>query len=197
MGKIKSAWEIALERTENIVVDEEKIRRNEIIGKIRRIAGSYLLEESPDTEKLVDTLKDYPAKDLKDALELTIINSLSLPMDTPSEDIYSRVGTLLSIATNNSSSALAIFEQISNLCKQYPLHRKQLLEQMKAQFEPMLRDKESQMKEQYGQDIHLSLETDKEFAQIVRQNMEKLEKQYQQTLDSGKAELRQILESIN
>ena len=39
MGRIKSAWEIALERTENIEVDAEKIRHSANIEAIRKIAG--------------------------------------------------------------------------------------------------------------------------------------------------------------
>ena len=43
MGRIKSAWEIALEKTESIEVDENKIRHNADIDAIRRKAGAYLL----------------------------------------------------------------------------------------------------------------------------------------------------------
>ena len=49
MGKIKSAWEIALEKTESIEIDENRIRHNATIDAIRRIAGSYLLSDE-DTE---------------------------------------------------------------------------------------------------------------------------------------------------
>ena len=42
MGKIKSAWEIALEKTEGITIDKDKFRHGEDVAKARRIAGSYL-----------------------------------------------------------------------------------------------------------------------------------------------------------
>ena len=191
MGKIKSAWEIALEKTENIVVDEDKIRHSQAINKIRRIAGSYLLSEEDDKDKNLEELKSYTNKELKEALERTIINSLTLPSDEVEDDRFERTGNLLSIATEDDEQALALYGQIANLLKQYPVHRNQLIEQMKTQFEPMLREKEAQMREQYGQDVHLSLETDKEFAQVARQNLDKLEAQYQQTLDGAKENLKQ------
>ena len=50
MGRIKSAWEIALERTENIEVDAEKIGHSANIEAIRKIAGAYLLSDE-DTEE--------------------------------------------------------------------------------------------------------------------------------------------------
>ena len=192
MGKIKSAWEIALEKTENIVVDEDKIRHSQAIDKIRRIAGAYLLGEDDDKDKNLEELKSYTNKELKEALERTILNSISLPLDEVEDDRFERTGNLLSIVADNDEQTLTLYSQITNLLKQYPVHRKQLIEQMKTQFEPMLREKEAQMREQYGQDVHLSLETDKEFAQVVRQNLDKLEAQYQQTLDGAKENLKQI-----
>lgn len=191
MGKIKSAWEIALEKTENIVVDEDKIRHSQAIDKIRRIAGAYLLSEEDDKDKNLEELKSYTNKELKEALERTIINNLSLPLDEVEDDRFERTGNLLSIVANRDEQTLTLYSQITNLLKQYPVHRKQLIDQMKTQFEPMLREKEAQMREQYGQDVHLSLETDKEFAQVVRQNLDKLEAQYQQTLDGARENLKQ------
>ena len=54
MGRIKSAWEIALEKTESIEVDENKIRHNANIDAIRRKAGAYLLSDE-DTEESTKT----------------------------------------------------------------------------------------------------------------------------------------------
>ena len=42
MSKIRSAWEIALEKTENIEVDRDRLRREENIRKARSLAGSFL-----------------------------------------------------------------------------------------------------------------------------------------------------------
>lgn len=192
MGKIKSAWEIALEKTENIVVDEDKIRHSQTIDKIRRIAGSYLLSEEDDRDKMLDELKGFQKDELKEALGKTVLNSLSLPMDEITDDRFERVGNILSLITDDQQ-VFGLFGQITNLLKQYPMHRKQLIDQMKSQFEPMLREKEAQLREQYGQDVHLTLESDKEFAQVVRQNLDKLESQYTQTLEGGKESLRQML----
>ena len=190
MGKIKSAWEIALERTENIVVDADKIRHNETLDKIRRLAGAYLLNDENNIEKLQDDYKEFDKNDLKEALERTILNGLTLPPDEVTDDRFERIANLFTLAVGHEESSSALLEQIINLLKQYPMHRKQLLDQMKAQFEPMLRDKEAQMRDQYGQDVHLTLETDKEFAQLARQNLDKLEGQYQGTLDGAKEELK-------
>ena len=80
MGKIKSAWEIALEKTESIEIDENRIRHNATIDAIRRIAGSYLLSDEDTEEKTAAALAAYSDEDLKEALGQSIINSISLPL---------------------------------------------------------------------------------------------------------------------
>ena len=42
MARIKSAWEIALEKTESLNVDIDKINKNNAIKLGRRICGLYL-----------------------------------------------------------------------------------------------------------------------------------------------------------
>ena len=52
MGKIRSAWEIALEKTENIQVDREKLKLEEDIKKARRAAGAFLNDEENKGESV-------------------------------------------------------------------------------------------------------------------------------------------------
>ena len=193
MGKIRSAWEIALERTENIEVDEKKIRHQNTIDKIRRIAGSFLMQDTCDEEALRKNLSEYSAEDLREALAQSILNGLGLPQEEVEDDRYERLRVLLEIAAGSNPDAEALFDQITGFLKQYPVHRKQLVEQMKAQAERMLREKEAQMKDKYGQDIHLSLETDKDFMNILEQNLKRLDDQYSQTLSGAKEQLESIL----
>ena len=99
---------------------------------------------------------------------------------------------LLEIALKDNNDAISLFSQITGFLAQYPMHRKQLVEQLKAQFEPMLREKEEKMKNQYGQEIHLTLENDKEFLNILEQNLKRLDDQYNQTLSGAKAQLESL-----
>ena len=45
MGKIRSAWEIALEKTADIQLDKEKYQHDAKLAKIRKIAGGYLSDD--------------------------------------------------------------------------------------------------------------------------------------------------------
>lgn len=192
MGRIKSAWEIALERIDDIEIDVDRIRKNETYEKIRKIAGAYLLAETAENDSLAEKFSDFSDDDLREALIQTVMNKLTLPSDEVMDDRYERVAFILTQIARNEST-MELFGQIANFLMQYPIHKKQLIEQMKAQFEPILREKEAKMKEQYGESFHVSLEQDKEFLEILKKNLERLDEQYNATLQDAREQLKGCL----
>lgn len=194
MAKIKSAWEIALERTENIQIDIEKLKKDENIKKARLCAGAYLNDEENKGESLVDDLKAINDDDaVKKALKLTALQNLTLASDTVLTDRYERILYLISLCCGSNQNIMELANQIVGFCKQFPEHRKQLVDQLKEQFAPMLSQKAAQLKAQYGQDVPVSLENDPEFLKIANQQLERLQKQYDETLAEAKAQLEAAL----
>ena len=192
MGRIKSAWEIALERTNDIVVDKARIQEKEDIESIRRSAGRYLTGYI-DIAKLQEQLLDKDRALLRKALSETVMQSLSLPQEKVEDDRYEKLGNLVAIASGNDAGIMDLYSQITGFLKQYPVHREQLISKLKEQFQPMLEQKQEKMRQQYGQSIQLSLETDKEFLQIAKQNLDRLIAQYEDTLKGAKEELKALL----
>ncbi|MBQ0072374.1 MAG: hypothetical protein KBS81_11075 [Spirochaetales bacterium] len=192
MGRIKSAWEIALERTESIEVDADKIRHSANIDAIRRIAGAYMLSEDNTEASTREKLASYTPEDLKEGLGQTILNTLVLNLNATESDKDQRACTLLDIALPGDAATMNYLQQIQQHINQYPLHMKQLLQQLKEQFEPRLQEKARMMKEQYGEDVPVSFENDKECQQLVTQYSDKLTAQYQEPLDEAKAMLKVI-----
>lgn len=195
MGRIKSAWEIALEKTEGMEIDQEKIRHNTEIDRIRRAAGQYITaDEGEENEE--DLKKRLSASDpllVREALESTVINSMVLPQDKDSAEKKTvRIRTLLEIAFP-SEDILSYYDQITEYLSQYPEHREKLMEQLKAQIEPMLKEKETAMREKYGQAVHLTIENDKESLEMVRNYLDRLAGQYQGTLDEAKEKMKSLL----
>ena len=194
MAKIKSDWEIALERTENIQIDREKLKKDENIKKARLCAGAYLNDEENKGESLVDDLKAINDDDaVKKALKLTALQNLTLASDTVLTDRYERILYLISLCCGSNQNIMELANQIVGFCKQFPEHRKQLVDQLKEQFAPMLSQKAAQLKAQYGQDVPVSLENDPEFLKIANQQLERLQKQYDETLAEAKAQLEAAL----
>ena len=194
MGKIKSAWEIALEKTEGITIDKEKMKYQSDVEKVRKAAGSYMLADKADDEAFINNLKDIDPKAMKEGLLMTADANISLPeSEEGNEERFRRIKTIIAIASDNNSNALALTDELIGFLNQYPLHRKDLVEKMKAQYKPILDEKSEKLSKQYGQDIHLSYESDKEFMEAASKNLERLENQYQQTVRNAKAQLKQMI----
>ena len=194
MGKIKSAWEIALEKTEGITIDKEKMKYQSDVEKARKAAGSYMLADIADDEAFINNLKDIDPKAVKEGLLMTADANISLPeSEEGNEERFKRIKTIIAIASDNNSNALALTDELIGFLNQYPLHRKDLVEKMKAQYKPILDEKSEKLSKQYGQDIHLTYENDKEFMEAASKNLERLENQYQQTVRNAKAQLKQMI----
>ena len=194
MGKIKSAWEIALEKTEGITIDKEKMKYQSDVEKARKAAGSYMLADKADDEAFINNLKDIDPKAVKEGLLMTADANISLPeSEEGNEERFRRIKTIIAIASDNNSNALALTDELIGFLNQYPLHRKDLVEKMKAQYKPILDEKSEKLSKQYGQEVHLSYESDKEFMEAASKNLERLENQYQQTVRNAKAQLKQMI----
>jgi hypothetical protein len=191
MGKIRSAWEIALERTENIEVDKERLAHNELINKAKAITSLFINGEDKTLEDTVKAL--YELNDSKAMYEgaiPAILQSITLPIGDEPDQRAGKAKSLMDFISGNNEAVSALTGQIVAFLAQYPEHKKQLIEQLKAQAEPALREKEAKLRETYGDDIHLTLEQDKDFLQLANKNLEHLSEQYNRTLDGAKAQLK-------
>ena len=56
----------------------------------------------------------------------------------------------------------------------------------------MLKEKEERMRQQYGEASHLIMENDKECREMANKYLERLQKQYQDTLDDAKQQLKEL-----
>lgn len=77
----------------------------------------------------------------------------------------------------------------------YPKHKKELIEKLKEQIEPMLRQKEQAMREKYGEAVHLTIENDKEAMEMVKNYIDRLNAQYLDTLEASKAEMEKLMKA--
>ena len=197
MGKIRSAWEIALERTEGLQIDKDRIREKADIDSARKAAGQFLSDDDGiDEGKLREELSRLNAKASAKALMMTATANISLPLTEEEIDDkrLGKVKTLVSIAAGGNPNAAALMEELEAFIRQYPKHRKDLMEKMKAQYKPVLEEKSAKLSRQYGTEVHLSYENDKEFMEAARSNLERLENQYEATLTNAKKQLGDLVE---
>lgn len=195
MSKIRSAWEIALEKTENIEVDRDRLRREENIRKARSLAGSFLNGDeqmtASDLKKQYAEIEDQSAA--REGIKLSLMQNITLSAEEDVTNRYEKLLALASLISKGNAGVMDLMNQIISFLRQYPQHRKQLVEQLKQHFAPMLEQKAAQLKEKYGQDVPLSAENDPEFLKIAQQNLEQLAKQYEDTLKDAKEKLEAVL----
>ena len=195
MSKIRSAWEIALEKTENIEVDRDKLRKEENMRKARSLAGSFLNGDEQmtvsDLEKQYAAIEDRNAA--KEGIKLSLMQNITLSTEEDVTNRYEKLLALASLISKGNAGVMDLMNQIISFLRQYPQHRKQLVEQLKQHFAPMLEQKAAQLKEKYGQDVPLSAENDPEFLKIAQQNLDQLAKQYEDTLKDAKEKLEAVL----
>jgi len=198
MSKIKSAMELALERTAGIEIDKEAVRKSEYTRKGKSSAGKYLA--NPKSLSLPDEVKALKGDEqtwFRDGIIETLLANLTLPRYEsdlsrfpPIADALKGLGKKKGAEAENLAYLLGQYE---DLFKQYLQNILQLEEQLKTQWEPRLRQKEQQLKQQTGQAVRLTPEQDPEFAKVLTEEFSRLDAQYAEILSKGKEEIRKLV----
>ena len=204
MAMIKSALEIALERSKDITVDEAALEANALRVEGKKAAGRYL--EDPETGDLAEKLGKYP-KEKRAAVREGIFDVLASQIQLPTNDASVDKLEVLSagfssIAASSGSGLLggvgagladkrvqALFQQLAGFFKQYLDDMKNVEQAIRKQWGPKIREKERQMAARMGQDVRIDPMSDPEFAAFYKQNVSAARAQYQAALDKAKEDL--------
>lgn len=185
MSRIKSAWELAMEKTKDIEVDEAKFRESTLEKEGMALAGSFLNSADMSQDELSSRYSSYSAQDVpavKKGIVNTVFSNLGLPADNLYEMRFERIVALVVLISPEGSPAVDAIRQIGDLFSQYTQHRTDFVQRMQDQIrQAMEEDPEHTNSAQY--------------AQVIQQNLKKLDTQYQGALDSAKESLRAALES--
>lgn len=193
MALLKSAWEIALEKTEGIEADPAKIKRDMMINEGRRLAGSYLTDPEEDGTQLEKAYVEASEEDrklLKLGLAATVVLNVALPQSEEYETRIAKMRHIAQVLDGKESSSVQLIGQIGQFMGKYLQARDSLLERAKQQYEPMYEDKKERMMQKYGKASNLPLDQDPEFIQLLQKSYNQLSSQYQQVLDQAKEQLK-------
>jgi hypothetical protein len=194
MALLKSAWEIALEKTANIEADPEKIREEMAFTDGRRLAGSYLTDLENDGKVIkneYETASDEKKEILKKAFGTTILLNIALPQ---SEEYEQRIEKMIYIATiidGEQGETTLLLDHVGQFMGKYLNARDSLLERAREQYEPHWQQKRERMMQQYGKADGVSLDQDPEFINLVQKSFAQLSEQYQQVLDEAKEQIKE------
>jgi hypothetical protein len=179
MGRIKSALEIALERSESVRGDKTSIGQFETRRRGKRLANEFL--DDPKGVSLAEAIKKSP-RDQQSALKQGMFDVLSaqitLPGTPEDEKRIEAVGKGLEIIINNPRFS-ALFRQLVQALAQYREEAAQYEEAIKRQYAPKLRQKEEELARRLGRQVQLDPFQDPEFVAFYNQNLNALKGNYE------------------
>jgi hypothetical protein len=193
MGKIKSALEIALEKTESVKSDKGSIGQFEAKQKGKRLANQFL---EGAVKSLEEEIKKSPAAEkesLKQGIFDVLISQITLPLV---KDDIKRIE-----AACQGLSAVIEGKRFAEISKQFVQIMKGFLEEashfeeaIKKQYAPKLRQKEEELSRRLGRAVKLDPFQDPEFAAFFNQNMTALKANYQTAADQVREEAQKLFE---
>ena len=198
MSKIKSSLELALERTADVAVDRDAVRRDESTKKGRALAGRFLRE--PKSFSLSGELAGMEKKEsewAREGLIESLLANICLPRYKTDLETLPVIGEALGELIKRRGSEVKtlnhLITQYRELFSRYLDDLEGLEERIRAQWEPRLRQKEQQLRAQTGQNLRLTPEQDPEYAKVLGDQLGVLESQYTEVITQGKGEIRKLL----
>jgi hypothetical protein len=194
MARIKSALELALERTESVKSDKESIELYELKREGKKLAGAFL--ENPDEKKLEESLKKYP-KDKQEALREgmfdVLVSQIRLP--THQEDLAKQeaVGKAIQLLVNDRRFG-QLYGQLVQAFERYLSEVDQFDQAIRRQYAPKLRQKEEELARRLGRAVQLDPFQDPEFVNFYNQNMNALKARYEQAIEQVRQQATMLFE---
>jgi len=183
MARIKSAWEIALEKTRDIEIDEAKYRTDTLQKDGMALAGGYLNNTDQKLDVVAAKYASYSPGDkavVRSGMVSTIMSNISLPSDDIYQMRFDRTCDLVNLVTDGDAQADGLMHQIGDFLKQYLDAKSAFVDRMKAQIQ--------QAMESNPEGVNSA-----QYSQIISQNLKKMDSQYGDALENTKESLIQLL----
>ncbi|SLM17886.1 conserved hypothetical protein [uncultured spirochete] len=207
MAVIKTALELALERTKNLQIDESVQKANEAKLEGRKAAGRFLeAPDSVDFKAIFDTIDAAQRQTFLSAAFEVLTAPIQLPVNTAVETAKLESSGKAIVALCGLSSkftserevklaqqqARSLFQQIIQFLGKYSEEMKRVEQAIRNQWAPKLREKERQLAAQLGQNVRIDPMSDPEFAEFYRKNIDAMRKNYSDALEEAKTQLSQL-----
>jgi hypothetical protein len=193
MGRIKSALEIALEKTESVKSDKGSISQFEIRQKGKKLANEFLENPANSLEAEIKKVQKEEQDSLKQGIFDVLLSQIVLPLTAEDKKRIETAGRGL-LAVIGGSRFSALLKQFSQILEQYLDETAQYEEAIKRQYAPKLRQKEEELSRRLGRPVQLDPFQDPEFAAFYNQNMNQLKANYQAAVDQVREEAVRLFE---
>jgi len=190
MGVIKTALEIAMERTETVKSDKPGIDQFEVKKRGKKLANAFLDGDAD----IVNEIKKTPAQDretFKQGIFDVLIAQIALPAANSDGKRMEKLGKGLSAVINNSEFN-EMYKQLTALFAQYLQETAQCEKMLRQQYAPKLRQKEEELARRIGREVRIDPFQDPEFVNFFNQNMNALKANYETVVEQAREETRRM-----
>ena len=187
MGKIKSALEIALERTESVKGDKESIGLFEAKQKGKKLANEFLEGAVKSLDEEIKKTPKAGQTSLKQGIFDVLITQITLPGVKEDLKRIEAAGQGLNTVIGVKRFGEMV-KQLIQILTQFLEESRQYEDAIKRQYAPKLRQKEEELSRRMGRQIKLDPFQDPEFAAFYNQNMNTLKENYIAAVDQIKEE---------
>ena len=191
MGKIKSALEIALERTESVKSDKGSIGLFEAKQKGKKLANEFLEGSVKSLEEEIKKENGEVQTSVKQGIFDVLISQITLPAVKDELQRIETAGRGLHAVIGGKRFG-EIVKQLVQILGQYLGEAEQYEQAIKKQYAPKLRQKEEEISRRMGRQIQLDPFQDPEFVAFFNQNMNSLKGNYQATVDQVREEANRL-----
>jgi hypothetical protein len=195
MGKIKSALEIALERTESVKSDKGSIGQFEAKQQGKKIANEFLEDPSRSLEEAIKKTPKEQRDSLKQGIFEVLLSRITLPLSRDEEKQVQTVGKGLEAVIGNGRFS-GRYRQFVQIITRYLDEAEHYDEAIRRQYAPKLRAKEEELSRRYGRQVQLDPFQDPEFVNFYNQNMNALRANYQAAAEQLQEEARQCFGEV-
>ena len=190
MGVIKTALEIALEKTDKVKSDKSGIGQFEVKKRGKKLANAFLDGEVD----LAGEIKKTPAQDresLKQGIFDVFVAKIALPAAKEDEKRIEKLGKGLSVVINNSEFN-EMYRQLTQLFAQYLKEASQYEQMINQQYAPKLRQKEEELSRRFGREVRIDPFQDPEFAAFYNQHIKALRGNYEPVVEQAREEAKRM-----
>jgi len=187
MGKIKSALEIALERTELVKSDKDSIGLFEAKQKGKKLANEFLEGTIKSLEAEIKEEPSAARENLTQGVFDVLLSRVTLPAaKADMEKLQTATDGLNAIIGDKRFGE--IVKQFDLIMNQYLDEAAQYEEAVKRQYAPKLRQKEEELSRRFGRPIKIDPFQDPEFVAFFNQHINALKENYQAAVDQVREE---------
>ncbi len=189
MALIKSAIEIALEKTRNVEADKEALKANTAITEGKKAVSGFFSDEKTDLKELLKRSDEKKLPYVKEGMLQALLANIKLPVNEIALKQCKKAGEGLFSIVRDTRRLEKLLSQMEHFLEEFLEERKRLEASVKQQYAPVLKQKEEEMSKQLGARVRIDPSQDPEFQKLLRQNLTLLEDRYNKVLNQVKQEI--------